>query len=130
MTSEKEIRKHWLTIRLNDSEQKTLQDLFNQSTGVLLSEYCRRVILKKPVNIKYRNTSIDDFLASMLELKKELNAIGNNFNQLVHKLHLLHRVSEIQMWAVKNEDDKKILLKKIDQILEQVNTLHKLWSRE
>ncbi len=47
----------------------------------------REVVLQKPVLINFRNQSADDFLKDMLGLKKELNAIGNNFNQAVHKLH-------------------------------------------
>ncbi|MBS1598400.1 MAG: plasmid mobilization relaxosome protein MobC [Bacteroidetes bacterium] len=129
MGKEKEIRNHWLTIRLNDTEQRLLEELFANTSGSPLSEYCRKILLKKPVNVKYRNVSVDDFLKDMLELKKELNAIGNNFNQAVHKLHLLHRVSEIQLWAVKNEDDKKILFQKIELINERVNQLYKIWSQ-
>ena len=30
--------------------------------------------------------------------KKELNAIGNNFNQAVHKLHLLDKIPEFRVW--------------------------------
>jgi hypothetical protein len=41
----------------------------------------RDVSMQKPVMVKYRNQSEDDFLSQMLELKKEFNAIGNNFNQ-------------------------------------------------
>ncbi|HTS43267.1 MAG TPA: hypothetical protein VMH01_02650, partial [Puia sp.] len=73
--------------------------------------------------------SLDDFLSDMLALKKELNAIGNNFNQSVHKLHSLDKVSEIQTWAVKNEEDKRIFFEKIDMIFERMNQLYKLWSQ-
>ena len=49
--------------------------------------------------------AVDDFLADMLALKKELNAVGNNFNQSVHKLHMLDHLPEFRAWAMKNEQD-------------------------
>jgi len=129
MPNPKQIRKRWLTIRMSDEEYKRLNNLVKHTTSQARSDYCRRVILKKPVTVKYRNASLDDFLSDMLALKKELNAIGNNFNQSVHKLHSLDKVSEIQTWAVKNEEDKRIFFEKIDMIFERMNQLYKLWSQ-
>jgi len=34
----------------------------------------------------------------MAGLKRELNGIGNNFNQAVHKLHLLDKIPEFRAW--------------------------------
>ena len=48
----------------------------------------------------------------MILLKNELNAIGNNFNQAVHKLHTLDHVPEIKAWAILNESSKKIFHEK------------------
>lgn len=42
----------------------------------------------------------------MLVLRKELNAVGGNFNRAVHRLHTLHIVPEIQHWTIINEQDK------------------------
>ena len=50
--------------------------------------------------MKFRNQSADDFLKEMLVLKKELNGIGNNFNQAVHKLHLLDKIPEFRAWVI------------------------------
>lgn len=129
MEQQKNIRNKWLTIRLNSDEYGELQRLYKKSACHQLSDYVRRIILNKPVNIKYRNASVDDFLADMLALKKEFNGVGNNFNQSVHKLHMLDHLPEFRAWAIKNEQDKDILFGKIDVILKRVNELYKLWSQ-
>lgn len=125
----KEIRNRWLTVRLNDSEYKLVEKFCSDTTCNKLSDYVRRVILNKPVNVKYRNSSIDDFLHDMLQLKKELNGIGNNFNQAVHKLHMIDNIPEYYHWAVKNEADKTILFAKMEAVLSRVNQLYLLWSQ-
>lgn len=129
MDQEKNIRDKWLTVRLNPEEYAELQRLFKNTTCRQLSEYVRRTILGRPINVKYRNASVDDFLTDMLAMKKELNAVGNNFNQSVHKLHTLDHVPEIRQWAIHNEQEKVALFEKIEAIMKRVNELYKLWCQ-
>lgn len=130
MKEKKKVRTKWLTIRLNEDEENKLQKLYSKTTANSLSEYARDVILKDPVKILYRNQSADDFLAEMILLKKELNAIGNNFNQVVHKLHTLDHIHDIKAWAVLNEMSKKTFLKKTDEINEKLQEIYELWLQK
>ncbi len=130
MKETKQIRSGWLTIRLNEDEEKKLNKLYSKTTSNSLSEYARDVLLKEPVTILYRSQSADDFLAEMILLKNELNAIGNNFNQVVHKLHTLDHVHEINAWAILNESSKKNFMNKIDEITEKMNQIYNQWSQK
>ena len=130
MKETKQVRKGWLTVRLNEDEEKKLNKFFSRTTSGSLSEYARDVLLKDPVNVIYRNQSADEFLAEMILLKKELNAIGNNFNQAVHKLHTLDHVPEIKAWAILNEASKKNFMKKVDEIKEKMNQIYQQWLQK
>jgi len=130
MKETKQVRKGWLTVRLNEDEEKRLNKFFSRTTSGSLSEYARDVLLREPVNVIYRNQSADEFLAEMILLKKELNAIGNNFNQSVHKLHTLDHFPEIKAWAILNEASKKIFIKKVDEIKEKMNQIYQQWSQK
>ncbi len=125
-----QIRSKCLTVRFNDEERKKLSRLCNKAQCNSLSEYARDVLLGEPVIIKYRNQSADDFLEEMILLKKELNAIGNNFNQAVHRLHTLDHVHEIKTWAILNEAMKKIFMNKVDEIKAKMNQIYEQWSQE
>ena len=130
MKETKQVRKGWLTVRLNEDEEKKLNKFFSRTTSGSLSEYARDVLLKEPVNVIYRNQSADEFLTEMILLKKELNAIGNNFNQAVHKLHTLDHVPEIKAWAILNEASKTNFIKKVDEIKEKMNQIYQQWSQK
>lgn len=130
MKKEKEVRDKWVNTRFNKTEYEALQNFFRQTTCRDLADYIRRVALSKPVSINYRNQSVDDFLADMVALRKDLNAIGNNFNQAVHRLHTLQFVPDIQHWVMMNEQDKTQLFRQIEAISNRINELYKLWSRE
>lgn len=130
MKDKKNIRTGWLTIRLNGDEESKLNKLFKKTTCGSLSEYARDVLLKEPVNILYRNQSADELMEEMIQLKKEFNAIGNNFNQAVHKLHTLDHFTEIKSWAIVNEESKKIFMKKTDEINEKLNQIYEQWLQK
>lgn len=119
-----------ITIRLKPHEFKQVEAKQKATTCTKLSEYVRRVILGEPVTITYRNKGADDFLKEMLQLKNELHAIGNNFNQAVHKLHTLDTIPEIKAWAKLNETAKQTLLAKVEQIRLHMNQLYNLWLQK
>lgn len=130
MKKAKPVRCKWLTIRLSDDEEKKLNKFFRPTNSSSLSEYARDVLLKEPVTIFYRSQTADEFLAEMILLKQELNAIGKNFNQAVHRLHTLDHVAEIKAWAIINENGKKVFMQKVEEIKERMNQVYELWSQK
>jgi hypothetical protein len=130
MQKAKRIRTKWLTIRLSEDQEIKLNKYYDCTTSSSLSEYARDVLLREPVTVLYRNQSADEFLAEMILLKKELNAIGNNFNQAVHKLHTLDRDAQIKAWAILNEAGKEQFMKKAEEIKEKMNQIYEQWLQK
>lgn len=127
---ENEVRKIFIKIRMNDEELKQVKKKQQQTTERSLSEYIRNVSMQKPVTVKYRNQSADDFLKHMLELKKELNGIGNNFNQAVHKLHMLDKIPEFRFWIQQYDGLQKSLVSKVEEIKLKVSQLYEQWLQK
>ena len=127
---ENEVRKIFIKIRMNDEELKQVKKKQQQTTERSLSEYIRNVSMQKPVTVKYRNQSADDFLKQMLELKKELNGIGNNFNQAVHKLHILEKIPEFRFWIQQYDGLQKSLVSKVEEIKLKVSQLYEQWLQK
>ena len=130
MKKTKEVRSILVTIRFNQTERKKLEEFYRRTTSRSLGEYSRSILLKEPVTIRFRNESADEFLGEFLALKRELNAIGNNFNQLVHKLYTLDSIPEIKTWAILNESSKKILMKKVSEITEKMRAIYEKLERQ
>lgn len=130
MKETKEIRAKWVTVRLNEMERNRLEKLYKKTTCNSLGEYIRSVLLKEPVIVRFRNQSADDFLEEFLLLRKEINAIGNNFNQLVHKLYTLDSIPEIRTWAIMNESSKKSFMNKVAEIGEKMSKIYEILAQE
>ena len=120
----------WISFRVKPAEYQKIHGLFSKSTHRKLSEYARNVLLQKPVTFKVRNESADQFLHEMLQLKKELNAIGNNYNQAVKKLHTLNQFSEVKWWLNQHETIHQNFLQLTERIFQKLNEIHRQWSSE
>lgn len=130
MEKKKTIRSKWLTVRLSETEEKKLLKLFEKTTAQSLSEYARLVLLQEPVTVLYRNQSADELLPELVRLKNELNAIGNNFNQAVKRLHTTDQISEIKYWLLENEPVKERFLLTTEEIRELMTKTYQLWLQK
>ena len=124
---EKEVRKIFVKVRMNGVELDLVKKHKQKTTERSLSNYIRKVCTGTPVTVKYRNSSADDFLHDMLQLKRELNAIGNNFNQAVHKLHMLDRIPEFRTWVEQYDGLHRMVVDKVEEINLKVNKLYEQW---
>jgi hypothetical protein len=122
--------KSWISFRVKPGEYDIIHRHFSKTTCRKLSEYARNVLLQKPVTVRFRNQSADDFLQEMLQLKKELNAIGNNYNQSVKKLHALSHDNEIKKWLIDNEPDRQKFFQQTELIFFRLNQIYKQWWSE
>ena len=127
---ENEVRNKVVKIRMNDAEKKQLKKLQLQSTERNVSNYVRKVCLQKPVIVKYRNQSADDFLHDMIHLKKQLNGVGNNFNQAVKKLHMLHQIPEFRSWIREQQSRQQVLVSNIEVIRLRITQLYEQWLQK
>ncbi|MDE1193136.1 MAG: plasmid mobilization relaxosome protein MobC [Arachidicoccus sp.] len=130
MQAENKTPKHWISIRIKPEEYSTIYNHFKATTCNKLSQYVRKVLLQKPVVVNYRNQSADEILSALNALKKELSSVGNNFNQLVHRLHTLDNISEIKAWAAHTESMRQNLLDKTEEIRVVMNKIYEQWSHK
>ncbi len=121
------VRSRFVKTRMNDIEYQQLEKSWKETTERHLSNYLRKVILQKPVIVRYRNESADDFLSSMLQLKKDLNDISNNFNQAVKKLHVLEKIPEFRTWLILNESLQRDVATNIQYIKDRIAQLYNEW---
>lgn len=127
MEAKKNNRTKWLHLRLRPDEYRMIMEYFNISTCRKLSEYARLQLLKKPIVSRYRNESLDSLMAEIIVLRHELNAIGNNFNQSVKKLHTIDNVAEMKDWLFRNEIERSSIAAKLDEIKNSIQKIGALW---
>jgi len=130
MKASKTIRNKWFKIRVTEDELKKITAFSKSASGRGASNYARNILLQKPVIVNFRNESANDILSEMIRLKNELNAIGNNLNQAVHRLHTLDKIPEIKTWLLHNEIVKQSFMNKVEEIRMKMIQIHEQWSQK
>ncbi|MFV8353892.1 plasmid mobilization protein [Flavobacterium sp. XS2P14] len=127
MERENSNRTRIVGLRFTPEEYVKIERKWKASTCRKLSDYIRKHLFDKPINTTFRNQSLDDMTLEMMLLYKQLNAIGNNFNQAVKKLHTLDQIPEFKVWIISSEQDKKILLNKVEEIKICIQKISEKW---
>lgn len=127
MQETKDNRTKVITLRLTAAEWEQLNSRFKATTCKKFSDYLRKVLLTGKVTVLTRNQSLDDFMAEMIELRNQLSAIGNNYNQAVHKLHILKTIPELRDWVLKHYLNHEIFLNMVDQLKNRINQFSAKW---
>ena len=120
-------RSRIIGLRLTVKEYEDLEKKWQVSSCRKLSDYVRRIIFGRPLVSTYRNRSLDECMSELMLLRKELNAIGVNFNQAVHRLHTLDYLPQMQRWLVAFERDKSILFGKVEEIKSHIQKMAGQW---
>jgi hypothetical protein len=116
-----------IILRLAPAEYEQLKNKFKTTTCRKLSEYIRKVLLTGKVTVLTRNQSLDDFMAEMIALRNELSALGSNYNQAVHKLHILNNLPELRDWTLKHYVSHEIFINKVEEIKKRINQFAAQW---
>ena len=127
MENENANRNKRIICRLTAVEYEKIERKWKASTCRKLSDYIRRSLFDKPVVTTYRNSSQDDLLAELTRLRIKLNAVGNNFNQVVKKLHTLSQIPEFRNWLIAFEVEKRILSNKVDEVRNNIKKMLVIW---
>ncbi|WP_026751872.1 hypothetical protein [Sediminibacterium sp. C3] len=121
------IRNKIITLRINEDEFSTLVKNRQKTTEKTNSNYLRKLALHKAVTIKTRNTSMDELSAELILLRKEINHIGNNFNQAVHKLHTLDKIPEFRVWVTVYDKTRQDVQAVTEKLCNQIQKWSDQW---
>jgi len=120
-------RSRLVGLRFTEEEFVKLQDKCRHSTTPQLSEFIRRCVFGKPIVLKHRNQSLDDAMAGLMQLRKELNAIGHNVNQSVRLLNTFKGHASAKAFIQQYEADRDHIFSKVDQIEARIHQIADVW---
>ncbi len=127
MGQENTIRNSWLHIRVTEEELQQIDKIFKASAYRKRSDFLRRNLLRKPIVMKYRNESLDELIQQLIQLRTQLNFIGNNFNQAVKKLHSISGISDFKNWIFYFDSDKKKYFSLVEEIKKNIENITQKW---
>lgn len=114
-------RNKWLHIRLTDRELLKLKADFGETVHDNLSDYSRRILLKKVLIGRYRDTGFQELLKELTALKRDLHGLATNYNQLAKKMNTAteNEITSNRFQVEKLEQSIQLALKQVSGLIDQ-----------
>lgn len=120
-------RSRKVTVRFTPDEYNKISTQQKKSTAKVMSDYIRAVLLEGKITLYYRNQSLDKLIEELKLLRRELAAIGNNFNQVVKKINSVKDAGELNFWMDMAALLQKQLLEKTTGINDKIAQISDVW---
>ena len=130
MKKTEENRTRRIITRLKPEEYKVIQYRFKKTMFRKMSEYSRNVLLEKTITVTHRDQSMDEVLEELIMLRKELNAIGINFNQAVRKLNSVAGTPDAYIWEATLTILRDQLEPSIKELKHRMAQYSDVWSQK
>lgn len=121
---------HKVTIHLSHAYFEKLQRWLAHSNCRTVSELSRSILYKEQINWYHKDASLESTAIQLALIRKELNAIGKNINQITHHFHTDEAPNRKMFHALKVADQYKKVGNKVYELLKIVSEISKTWLRK
>lgn len=117
---------HIIRTRVTEKVYRRLLAMVGNSNCHSIGEVTRKILSKDKIITYTQDNTLDNVMEQLILLRRELNAIGNNINQVTHQVHLAegldqkHTAAQGILPQLKNTEDK---------LTEALNLIHLLGQK-
>jgi hypothetical protein len=130
MKRKDQLKSRHLAVQVTPDQYAFLQEQFRSTIYRVFSEYIRTLLLQKPVTVRYRSQSLDEFLQVAIALKNELRAIGKSFCQSVEQIKIKSQNGEFKDALEFFAAEEFSLLQKMEEIRNLLIKIHEQCSQK
>ena len=121
---------HKVTIHVSRAYFEKLQRWLSHSNCRTVSELARSILYNEQINWYHKDASLESTAIELARVRKELNAIGKNINQITHSFHGTDIPNRKMFHALKVADEYKKVGNKVDHLLKLVSESSKAWLQK
>lgn len=129
-TSEYELLRHNLIIRVNDGLHQKLNNLLAESDCQSIAEVARKILTNQKINCFYKDASMNAPMEEMALIRKELKSIGVNINQQTRYFNTCKTEAEKKF----HRDQTLVLFTrvegKVERLFELISKLAQQWLQK
>jgi hypothetical protein len=114
-------------VRVSDAFYSQLEEKRKKTNCQTLSELARAILYKEKIMFYYTDASLNATAIELAGIRKELNQIGNNINQITKSFHSADAGSQKMFHALKVSEEYKRVENKVDKLLIMVSEITKRW---
>jgi hypothetical protein len=116
--------------KVSEEVFKRLEQIMRNGDCQSIGELARRILSKEKIVCFQRDSSMDGPMEELTSIRKELNAVGVNINQITHYFHVTDMPNQKAFHALKVAEQYRIVGDKVDKLLAIVSQLSKKWLQK
>lgn len=117
-------------VRFNEKTYQHLLYLVENTNSQSVGELVRRIVVKEKILFFAVDTTMRGPMIDLAGIRKELNAIGTNINQITHAFHVADGDSQKVFHALRVAEQYKMVDERVERLLEVVTELAKKWLND
>lgn len=117
------------SVRVSDRYYKRLEEIRKNSNCQYIGEVARRILYREEIVWYHKDASMDSTVAELTLIRKELNAIGININQITRHFHSSDIPNQKIFHALKIVDEYKKVGQKLEKVMGVTSEITKKWLR-
>jgi hypothetical protein len=121
MKEKKRKRSRQFSFVVSEVEYNTIKKLFARSTCRSINDYARSLALQKPIVVKIRNESAENFLLEMIPLKNQLEETATHFRRAIISIQSLGNIPAVKAWCLEPRNSPELLLTQIEALRQLMN---------
>ena len=102
-----------ITVRVSEPFFNQLEEKRKKTNCQNVSEMVRAILYKEKIMFYYTDAALNSTALELAGIRKELNHIGNNINQITKSFHAADSASQKMFYALKVSEDYKRIEDKI-----------------
>lgn len=119
---------HLIGVRVSEQFYNKLESLRQHSNSQSIGEFARQILLKEEIIWYRKDATMDCVAAELSGIRKELNNIGTNINQVTRYFNSKALPNQKIFEALKILDEYKKVGGKVDKLLTIISDLSQKWS--
>ena len=123
-----ELLKYKVGVRFDEKTYNKLKSWVEQTNASTVAELVRKIITKEKVTFYVRDISMEEPTAELIRIRKEINAIGVNINQLTREHQTEGVLDERLVRAVRIYELYQKVTDKVNEVWKEVNEMSRKWS--
>ncbi len=118
------------SVRVSERFYNRLAEIQKNSNCQYIGEVARRILYREEIVWYHKDASMDSTVAELALIRKELNSIGININQITHHFHTADVPNQKIFHALKIVDEYKKVGQRLDRVLNITSEITKKWLQK
>jgi len=121
---------HIIRTRVTEKTYRKLEAMVGNSNCHSIGEVARKILSRDRIVTYTQDNTLDNFMEQLILLRRELNAIGNNINQVTHQVHLAQNPDQKDATIAGMLPQLKIVEGRLTEAVNLIQQLGQKWLQK